>query len=241
MIFPNLDPHLLAAIQNAQAASQGAMPTSGDPNGSTSNPGHTAHIQVNGQWQAVNFENPPTHADLQSTAALLRSRQAARQPSQTANFDQSLKFVLAHEGGYSNDPADPGGATMHGVTQRTYNTFRKGEGKPVADVRNIAPDEVRAIYKNRYWNAIHGDQYSAPLATVMLDAAVNHGPQVATSMLAKAKQQNPGSSDQAIANSIISQRRQLYHQLIQKKPAKAKFANGWNRRMNDLQSTIAHS
>ncbi|WP_263496528.1 MULTISPECIES: glycosyl hydrolase 108 family protein [unclassified Mesorhizobium] len=43
---------------------------------------------------------------------------------------ESLAKVLAHEGGYSNNKADPGGPTMKGVTQRVYDGYRQGRGFP---------------------------------------------------------------------------------------------------------------
>ena len=44
------------------------------------------------------------------------------------NFDKCLSFVLVHEGGYSADPHDPGGATNKGVTQAVYDGWRKSHG-----------------------------------------------------------------------------------------------------------------
>ncbi|WP_431322213.1 glycosyl hydrolase 108 family protein [Rhizobium sp. YTU87027] len=43
-------------------------------------------------------------------------------------FTRSLSKVLVHEGGYSNHPEDPGGATMKGVTQRVYDEYRRSIG-----------------------------------------------------------------------------------------------------------------
>ena len=46
------------------------------------------------------------------------------------NFQKALKLVLAHEGGWSDHPEDPGGATNFGVTQRVYDAFRRNRGNP---------------------------------------------------------------------------------------------------------------
>jgi hypothetical protein len=62
-------------------------------------------------------------------------------------FARSLAKVLVHEGGYSNHPQDPGGATMKGVTQRVYDEYRRSIGVPVAPVRNISNSELEAIYR----------------------------------------------------------------------------------------------
>ncbi|HEX3586541.1 MAG TPA: glycosyl hydrolase 108 family protein [Candidatus Angelobacter sp.] len=41
----------------------------------------------------------------------------------TGNFENVLKFVLKDEGGFSNDPRDPGGMTNLGVTKRVWESF----------------------------------------------------------------------------------------------------------------------
>jgi hypothetical protein len=55
---------------------------------------------------------------------------------------ESLAKVLVHEGGDVNHPADPGGPTNQGVTQRVYDAYRKGRGLPVRSVKHIAAEEV---------------------------------------------------------------------------------------------------
>ena len=66
-------------------------------------------------------------------------------------FKKALTFVLIREGGYVNDPDDPGGATNRGITQRTYNAYLAKLKKPTADVKNITEYEVKEIYYNNYW------------------------------------------------------------------------------------------
>jgi lysozyme family protein len=67
------------------------------------------------------------------------------------NFDRSLDWVLAHEGGYVNHPKDPGGATNMGVTQRTYDADLRRRQLPSRSVRLISMEEVKAIYRSQYW------------------------------------------------------------------------------------------
>jgi lysozyme family protein len=55
-----------------------------------------------------------------------------------SEFERALQRVLAHEGGFSNHPKDPGGATMKGVTQATYDAWRKSEGLPPQSVKLIS-------------------------------------------------------------------------------------------------------
>lgn len=92
-----------------------------------------------------------------------------------SDFDLALPKVLVHEGGYSNHPADPGGATMKGVTQRVYNDYRKTIGKQTQAVKSISDAEIRDIYKRRYWDMFKGDQMPMGVAYVVFDGAVNSG------------------------------------------------------------------
>lgn len=90
------------------------------------------------------------------------------------SFGPALTCVLAQEGGYSDHPDDPGGATMMGITQATLAAWR---GAPVtkADVRSLTRDEAAAIYRARYWNAVRGDDLPVGLDLAVFDFAVNSG------------------------------------------------------------------
>ncbi|WP_407529462.1 glycoside hydrolase family 108 protein [Methylobacterium oryzisoli] len=92
------------------------------------------------------------------------------------SFDRSLKLVLVHEGGYSNHPKDPGGSTQNGVTQATYDDYRKKSGKPAQDVRKIDYTEIYQLYKRNYWDRIQGDDLPAGVDYAVFDWAVNSGP-----------------------------------------------------------------
>ena len=93
-----------------------------------------------------------------------------------AEFDRSLAKVLVLEGGFVNDPDDTGGATNKGVTQAVYDTYRKSVGAGRQSVRLISDDEVRAIYKSRYWDLVKGDQLPPGVGYVVFDGGVNSGP-----------------------------------------------------------------
>lgn len=92
------------------------------------------------------------------------------------SFELCHPWVLAHEGGYVNHPKDPGGATNQGVTQRTYNAWRRNQGLPLQDVREISAGERDAIYRGQYWNAIRGDDLPRGVDYAVYDFAVNSGP-----------------------------------------------------------------
>ena len=92
------------------------------------------------------------------------------------NFAQSLRLVLVHEGAFSNHPKDPGGATMKGVTQETYDAYRAKGGQPSRSVRKISGAELEAIYRQGYWAAIHADELPAGVDYCLMDYSVNSGP-----------------------------------------------------------------
>lgn len=102
------------------------------------------------------------------------------------SFPRALTLVLKHEGGYSNHPADPGGATMKGVIQRVYDAYRQRKGLPARSVRKLENAELQEIYRQMYWNKIDGDELPAGLDYCVFDAAVNSGPSQAAKWLQRA-------------------------------------------------------
>ena len=99
------------------------------------------------------------------------------------SFETFLPWLLVHEGGYVNHPKDPGGATNKGVTQRVYDGFRRRRGMGGQSVKHISDDEVAAIYRAQYFDAIRGDDLPAGLDYAMFDFAVNSGPSRAAKFL----------------------------------------------------------
>jgi len=92
-----------------------------------------------------------------------------------SNFTIVLPWTLAHEGGWSNHPKDPGGATMRGVTQRTFSSYLSRKGMPSRSVRSITPEEILDIYKAQYWDALRCDELPAGLDYAVFDFGVNSG------------------------------------------------------------------
>lgn len=90
------------------------------------------------------------------------------------NFDKSLDLVLYHEGGYVDNPHDPGGATNMGITLSTLRAWR-GRDVTKGDVLDLTKTEAGRIYKAKYWDNIRGDELPAGLDYAMFDFAVNSG------------------------------------------------------------------
>lgn len=95
------------------------------------------------------------------------------------NFQRADTLVLATEGGYVDDPHDPGGATNLGVTIGTAKQLgldidHDGDVDKV-DIKLLKPADAAKVYKHFYWDTIGGDQLPAGLDYAAFDFAVNSG------------------------------------------------------------------
>lgn len=83
-----------------------------------------------------------------------------------SNFDICIARVLSptNEGGYVNDPEDPGGETKFGISKREY---------PNLDIAALTRDDAIAIYRRDFWEPIQGDTLPVGVAFQLLDFAVN--------------------------------------------------------------------
>lgn len=100
-------------------------------------------------------------------------------------FDAALRVILKHEGGYVNDPDDPGGRTNLGVTQRVWEKF-VGRKVGEAEMRALTPEMVEPLYEQHYWEASGADLLPFGLGLCVFDFAVNAGPARAVTFLQEA-------------------------------------------------------
>ena len=87
------------------------------------------------------------------------------------NFETAFDLLITHEGGFSNHPDDPGGATMYGITE----VVARAEGY-TGPMRELTLDFAKQVYRKRYWDACRCDQMPDVLRYPLFDAAVNSGP-----------------------------------------------------------------
>lgn len=158
-----------------------------------------------------------------------------------ANFDSSLTQVLKHEGGWADHPKDPGGATMKGVTLKTYSDWL-GRLASKDELRNIPDDHLSAIYKTRFWDAVKGDDLPAGVDFAVFDMAVNSGPGRAVRMLQAAVGAVPDGAigpktlaavkaqDPAALIETYQKNRQHFLEAL---PTFATFGKGWTRRVTE--------
>jgi lysozyme family protein len=90
------------------------------------------------------------------------------------NYPEAIRRLLMHEGGYTNNPHDPGGPTNFGITIHDYRKYVNADGT-ADDVRRMSVNEAKAIYKSKYWNAQACDQLPAGVDYSIFDYGVNSG------------------------------------------------------------------
>lgn len=86
------------------------------------------------------------------------------------NFDQAFDRLLGHEGGYVNDPKDPGGETNWGITI----AVARAEGY-TGPMRDLPAAKAKEIYRAKYWAPVRADELPDSVRFDVFDAAVNHG------------------------------------------------------------------
>ena len=166
-------------------------------------------------------------------------------------FEQCLDFVLGREGGVSNHKADRGGLTKWGVTQKTYSSFRRREGRFDRPVTEMTEEEMRGIYKNLYWDAGLCGRLPAAVSLVHFDACVNHGVGRANRLLQETLGVNAdgilgsktfaamgGADPSVLARRYIDTRRDFYDGIAADDPSQVVFLKGWKNRMDHLQDAI---
>ncbi len=174
----------------------------------------------------------------------------------TPDFQRALAFVLKAEGGYTNHPADRGGPTNKGILQREYDQYRRNNGRPAADVRDILNAEVEEIYLHDYWLAGRCDRMPWPVSLAHFDACVNTGVAQAAKFLQRAvgtridgvvgpltlgaftdalERESPG----ALAGLLARQRIPFYRGLAKRDPEQRVFLQGWLNRVKVLVAEVA--
>lgn len=80
------------------------------------------------------------------------------------NFDRAFELLVGNEGGYVNDPLDPGGETKYGIAKRWH---------PTLDIRNLTLEQAKEIYRSEFWDVLGG--CPDRLKFQVFDFAVNSG------------------------------------------------------------------
>jgi lysozyme family protein len=160
------------------------------------------------------------------------------------NFDTCLSHILSSEGGYVNNPKDPGGMTNLGCTKATWEEY-VGHTVSEKDMRNLTPADVAPLYKRKYWDKVAGDDLPAGLDYCVFDAAINSGPGRAAKWLQEvAGVKADGSIGPATLAAIeafspleiIAQYNDKRLQFLESLPTFITFGKGWSNRVSSVQS-----
>jgi len=150
-----------------------------------------------------------------------------------ASYDKAFNFVIGQEGGFVNDPDDPGGMTKYGISKRQYKNL---------DIRNLTLRNAKEIYRSDYWDRCKCDQLPESIKLAVFDASVNQGVKTAIKLL----QRTIGATEDGIigpetiglASSGQSKvlehyltERALYYTKINKGGGFKKYGRGWLRRL----------
>lgn len=150
-----------------------------------------------------------------------------------ADFDLAISIVLKNEGGYKDDPSDPGGETKYGISKRSY---------PQVDIKNLTEEEASAIYLRDFWK--FDGMTNQMLANKVFDMYVNMGHsairilQRLLSGLAIDGEYGPDTEEEINkANPFLllynyqEALAQHYRDIVKANPQEAKFLSGWLRRV----------
>ena len=164
------------------------------------------------------------------------------------DYAVSVMFVRRWEGGFVDDPADKGGRTNYGITQKTYDAWRQLRGLPSTDVKGITDADVNAIYYQT-WVGCHADKMEMPLSLCHFDCAFNTGYHQSALFLQRALGNLTAdgiigpytlsaieyANSERVARDYCVYREQFYRDIVARDGTQAKFLDGWLRRVADLR------
>lgn len=155
-------------------------------------------------------------------------------------------FILSWEGGFSNHPKDPGGATMKGITLETFRHFY-GSSRTVEDLKNITDEQWLSIFRRGYWDVWMADRiHSQSIANLLVDWIWASGPAIIpkVQLLLGVKQDGVvgpvtlgalNTPDSVAMFQRIWNRRKTF---IESCKGYNTFGNGWINRLNSIKTNV---
>lgn len=161
------------------------------------------------------------------------------------NYDAALQHVLKSEGLWSDNPKDPGGATMKGITFAVFKEWKKNPNLTKDDLRNISDQDVHDLYKQLYWNKVRGDDLPSGVDYAVFDAAVNMGVGRAAKLIQKAAGVTADGAigsgtmqavESADPKELIEKFSQLKEEFYRGLSTFDTFGKGWLRRVAEVKT-----
>lgn len=175
-------------------------------------------------------------------------------------LDNMLDDVIAKEGGYVNHPADKGGPTNWGITQKTLSKYLE-KVVSIEEVKGLDIETAKDIYELRYYRAPKIDRLPPPIQHFAFDCAVNHGPRRAIKFVQQVCHDagfgplivdglmGPKTKAQAFACyeelqdwmllALIEERQMFYVSIVERNPSQEVFLKGWLNRARSFLPEIA--
>jgi lysozyme family protein len=163
------------------------------------------------------------------------------------NFEKSLALVLKHEGGYVNNPKDPGGMTNLGVTKKVWDAYI-GHVSTEAEMRGLTPALVGPLYKKLYWDISRCDELPSGVDYAVFDFAVNAGVSRSIKVLQSALgvtqdgQIGPATLTKLVgvnAKELLNQFSQSKTNFYKSLATFSTFGKGWLNRVASVQTEAA--
>lgn len=169
---------------------------------------------------------------------------------QVDDLERALELVLAHEGGWSDHPADRGGQTMYGITAETHRVARRLMPDLPTHVRDLTKPQARAIYERLFWEDSLAHLLPWPGSYLQFDAAIQHSPVRAIRFI----QEVTGAAVDGVPGPETRRRiqdvthwgmaardllvvRAIFYIRVLRTPSQHVFAGGWANRLHDVWRT----
>lgn len=170
-----------------------------------------------------------------------------------AKPDNVIKHILQWEGGYVNDPNDPGGATNRGVTLTTWQQYchqytGRADRANIEGLKAMTIEEWTDLFTRMFWDTAECSEIKTTSIADMLADFYWHSGRYAIRVLQRCAGATVdgivGKNTLAMVNSFRTQRNlffnykqariQYLENIVRRRPSSAKYLKGWLRRVNDL-------
>ena len=205
------------------------------------------------EWNRLLLENDELN-DYWHTQNDVKETEVMASGQVRTTFDEIIEVVLAHEGGFVDDPDDRGGATNWGVTQAVWEDYLEDEFTS-EDVRNFTREQAIELYEEEFWKPSQAEKLPEEIREIYFDMCVNHGQRNAVKILQCAVNAKGGNLDvdgaigpntiKACSNlklwEVQVERSGFYWNLVfvgsfyGKRNSQEKFIRGWMRRCFNLE------
>jgi lysozyme family protein len=161
------------------------------------------------------------------------------------NWLPCFSLILRNEGGFVNNPKDPGGATNLGCTKAVWEQY-VGHTVTIDDIKALTPTDVEPLYKTKYWDTIKGDDLPHGVDYAVFDFAINSGPSRAAktlqSVLGVATDGQIGKGtlaalEEANIRDVATRICEARLAFLQSLPTYDIFGKGWSRRVAEVEQT----